>query len=76
MVYNVSRMPQSRSRSLRRRRLAFGLPGSALAAVLAMVSMVAAGVAGGAVGGIGAFIAAVAGSVWGASIVLAIGGDS
>lgn len=69
-------MPQSSPNTLRRRRLAFGLPGAALAAVLALVAVVAAGVAGGALGGVGAFIAAIAGSLWGASFVLTIGGSS
>ena len=61
------------SRTATRRRLLIAVPGAALAAIVSVLCVLVAFFFGGVPALIGAFIAAIAGSVWGACLILAIG---
>ena len=61
------------SRHPNRRRLFVAIPGAVLAALVSVLCVLVAFFFGGVPALLGAFIAAVAGAVWGACLILAIG---
>jgi hypothetical protein len=72
-AHTVDNVPVPPSRAPAGRRLLVTVPGAVIAALVSVLGVLVAGFFGGVLALLGAFAAAIAGAVWGASLVLAVG---